>query len=224
MRVRISSAIIAPLFLIASVSVFAQGDRRHERGAQAPRVGGGYIPPQGPQRAVAPAQQQERGRYGQRDRMQNQSVAPAQQQERGRYGERDRMQNPPAANPREGEREHERDFRDYQGHPNAPHVHNDGRWVGHMSGERYHLEHPWEHGHFRGEIGEHHVYHLEGGGPARFWFSGAYFAVAPADIPYVAGWDWEGDPIVLYEDPDDPGWYLAYNVRLGTYVHVMFMQ
>ena len=100
----------------------------------------------------------------------------------------------------------ERNFRDAQGHPNAPHVHSNGEWIGHDSGRndaRYHLDQPWEHGRFRGGFGPEHVFHLEGG--------------------YCGDWLWNSDPIVIYEDPDHPGWYLAYNSRLGTYVHVTYI-
>lgn len=119
-----------------------------------------------------------------------------------------------------------RDFRDQAGHPNAPHVHENDQWVGHDSGRNdphYRDDERSRHGRFPGGIGRGHEYRLSGGGPQRFWFNNYYWTVAPYDLPYVAGWLWNADPIYIYDDPDHPGWYLAYNARLGTYVHVTYL-
>jgi hypothetical protein len=116
---------------------------------------------------------------------------------------------------------------DSKGHPELPHVHaKNDQWVGHNSGPNdahYHLDQPWAHGRFGGGFGPQHVFVLAGGNRERFWFGSFYWDVAPYDYNIVVGWNWVGDQIVIYEDPDHPGWYLAYNPRLGTYAHVEYL-
>ncbi len=114
-------------------------------------------------------------------------------------------------------------FNDFQGHPDAPHVHDNGQWVGHNGGDaHYHLDHPFDRGRFPGNFGPSYIYRLGGGNPNRFFFNGFFFGVAPYDLGYVNDWQWNSDDITLYDDPSDPGWYLAYNPRLGTYAHVQY--
>jgi hypothetical protein len=115
---------------------------------------------------------------------------------------------------------------DQEGHPVAPHVHANDQWIGHDTGRNdahYHLDHPWEHGHFPGPLGRGQVWRLHGGDYHRFGVGGFFFMVADFDIAFCSDWLWDNDDIVIYADPDHVGWYLGYNVRLGTYVHVMYL-
>jgi hypothetical protein len=119
-----------------------------------------------------------------------------------------------------------RGFADKAGHPDIPHVHSNGKWVGHESGPNdphYHVDHPFEHGRFTGGFGKSHVWRLVGGSRDRFRFANFYFSVFPYDYDFCADWNWSSDEVVIYDDPDHAGFYLAYNVRLGTYVHVLYM-
>jgi hypothetical protein len=108
-----------------------------------------------------------------------------------------------------------------------PFVDGGGRWIGHDSGpldRRYRVETPWARGRFPGAVGAGHLNRLGGfdAGRHRFWFGSSFFAIAPADWAYADNWSWPSDDVVLYDDPDHAGWYLAYNVRTGTYVHVQY--
>jgi hypothetical protein len=172
-----------------------------QRGS-APPVGHGYIPAQGP-KPVQHAPAAPKTAHAQ-------PAAPA----RGAV-QPQALPQPP------------RSYRDLPEHPEAPHVHpGNGAWIGHESGRNdphFHLDHPWAQGHFTLGIGPRYVFRLEGGTRERFWFEGSAFQVSPYDADFATDWLWQSDDVVIYDDPDHYGWYLAYNVRTGSYVHVLYL-
>jgi hypothetical protein len=188
---------IIGLSVLICVFAFAQDKGRNEAprgGGHQAAVGGGHIPARGP--------------------------APAKASEPARTSTPARGQQPTAA-------AENRIAVDKTGHPEVPHVHaKNDQWVGHDSGPNdahYHIDQPWAHGRFTGGFGPQHVFVLAGGNRERFWFGNFFWDVAAYDYNIVAGWNWAGDQIVIYEDPDHVGWYLAYNPRLGTYAHVEYL-
>ena len=182
------------LSVLMCLTAFAQRGGAQHGGGGHPEFGGGHIPARGP----APARASSPSR----------SSTPARGQES-----------------RSATENHVRV--DRQGHPDVPHVDaRNSRWVGHDSGgndAHFRLDQPWAHGRFNGGFGPQHVFNLAGGNRERFWFNNFYWDIAPYDYNIVAGWNWTGDELVIYEDPDHIGWYLAYNPRFGTYAHVEYL-
>jgi hypothetical protein len=113
------------------------------------------------------------------------------------------------------------------GHPPAavPYV-RDGRWYGHAAVDdpRLRLAHPFAAGRFA-LPGPAHVYTVARMdlGARRIWLPGGRFEVADWDWGVTAPWCWTCDDFVVYLDPDHPGWYLLYDVRMGEYVHAEFL-
>jgi hypothetical protein len=93
---------------------------------------------------------------------------------------------------------------------------------GYRSSPGYRVGYGFRGGFSHDYIGPRHVWRLEGGGRDRFFFRGFYFRVASYDYAYADDWYWDRDNVIIYDDPDNSGCYLAYNTRLGSYLHVTF--
>jgi hypothetical protein len=103
---------------------------------------------------------------------------------------------------------------------NNDRVYRDNRVYSNSPG--YRVGYGWHGGFSHDYIGPRHVWRLEGGNRDRFYFRGFYFRVVAYDYPAADDWYWDRDNVIIYDDPDNSGCYLAFNTRLGTYVHVVF--
>lgn len=48
-------------------------------------------------------------------------------------------------------------------------------------------------------------------------------AAQPGNMLGTESLDWDADHLVLYKDGENAGWYIAFNTRLGTCFHLMFL-
>lgn len=109
----------------------------------------------------------------------------------------------------------------------SQHVNHD-QWFGHgpANDQRFHLDHPFDHGRFA-HPGPDFRYNILRVDRNRHWFwfpGGFYFEVAVGDWPLFLDWCLDcGDDFVIYDDLDHPGWYLLYNIYTGAYVHVRYL-
>jgi hypothetical protein len=107
----------------------------------------------------------------------------------------------------------------------VPYVRND-QWYGHAAPDdpRFNLARPFPAGRFA-LSGPSHVYSLSRVdlGARRIWLPGGQFEIEESDWAVTSPWCWTCDQFVVYVDPDHPGWYLVYDVRMGEYVHAQFL-
>ena len=147
------------------------------------------------------------------------TVVSAQGNGHGRKDHGDKREQRDERQARRGEdRRQQRDAEDRRpqsdrGHWNQPRYDRDD----------FEREPAWQHGRFPRGTGPRFVWQLRGGNRARFNVGGVYFSLLAADYRDADDWYWDHDRIVIYDDFDHDGWYLAYNVRLGAYLHVRYL-
>lgn len=227
---------LAAMALLLPAAAFAQQDRRPERpprpAPEPPRaadprtpreVGGGHIPQRGPTPAEVHPAVVPQGRADPRTG----ATAPQANNDPRTGVATTQAHNDPRSGVTVPESRYDpRRMRDFPNHPEAPHVHaNNDEWIGYGGRDpvHYHLDRPWEHGRFLGPVGPQHIWRLQGGYRSRFNFGGYNWAVAPYDYGFTNNWLWNSDDLVIYPDTENDGWYLAYNVRTGEYVHVQYL-
>jgi hypothetical protein len=154
-----------------------------------------------------------------------QHSAPPQRSAPVHRGNGGQIPPPPPARPQGGAPEHHT----YQNGrvDQRPHVDNN-HWYGHddRNDARFHIDHPYEHGRFTNFGPDHHFrFARVDRDHHRFWFNGGFgFEIFPDDWEFAAGWCWTcPDDIIVYDDPDHPGWYLIYNTETGVYVHAQYI-